>query len=788
MALERTVVEAGARLEADKARARELLVEARDRGRRIPVAVFHEDITGDPNLRERQQFTKVQKAALERVGREAFFCSVEAAVTDRHSEGQPIAFLISKARETGGVGADDESWELLSWTSPITSGLMGSDIGKTVEFRRSPRQTTIFEVKTRCGYGAILPTAQTIRFENDQESVEFADEQTLESLLSGIPAGEPTEAGGRVDVPAPAGRAFEVDRNFGLHEIIAEADAQQRFAMHLPLNANVLIEGPPGSGKTSLALMRVPCLLDGQWEQFELDRERDAPFYSESDCRILVVTEQMVQYLKRLRDSLGLNRVRCTTFADVYRKLCRDAGTLSGKQRAGNRALRRLKGGPGALEAAWAGFRLHAETLWERQREVWVQRMVEAGGPETESLALTVDRWIRRLAAHEFSLQPVRGVSLSNDLAGWLQREKDRREERESGDLGADTGLGELAGVVRRLARAFADRAGWTAQMLLTPEFERLEREWAAELGTEAVEAALDQWEEMATGSPASFDEADLAISGWLALKVFTTSEGRGFRMGAAEPTFRHLVVDEAQDLTHAHAATLPWLLDEGGTMTVVGDLRQVLHEGGGLRDWGVLDVLKPERREFDINYRQSRQLGSFVRGLYQELYGETPRWRANALRGGPAPRVVVEPRAARLAEVIAAEIREARRAIPDATVALVFDGPVKKDRLRRLQRRLEAELEGDMVDVHLTGTRDGQRHLEKTDCVHILPVTQTKGLEFPVVILADLYDRFSGPAARMPPDRRNRLYVAASRAEQWLSMVLRAEPHLGCLASLKAE
>lgn len=770
------------RVELDKRLAGELLAIAREKARVSPQAVFVADITGSPRLADRQRFIKTQRQALDQVQRDVFFCSVETAVTDSRSGGGSMGLLISKARETGGVWAPDDSWALLSWTSPLTSKVLGCPVGETVRYSANSRHASTYKIKSRCAYGAVLPSAQSIRFESGSSLIELTDERELGLLLtasSSAPGGALTE----VVLPAMEPAPYQAEEWFGLDEIIAEADAQQRFAMHLPLDRHVLIQGPPGSGKTSIALMRIPCLLDAQWEFFGLNPETDAPFYTESDCRILVVTEQMVQYLEHLRNSLGIGRVRCMTFADLYRRLCRAAGTIAGKPRPDRRALRRLKGRPEALQAAWAGFRAHVEALWERQGDLWQRRMLDAGGADAATLIRSAERWVERVQQSAFSLTSGGGLSFAREMASWLQREQGRRSDTAHQGAGLEE-LRQLAEVVRRLGRALADRAAWTSQMLLTREFEQLESIGREELGTEALEGALDQWEEMATGETPTFDEADLAISGWLALKVFSTSEGRSFRLGCQEPTFRHLVIDEAQDMTHAHAATLPWLLDQGGTMTIAGDLRQVMNEGGGLSDWSSLAALSPEARTFELNYRQSFELGEFVRKLYQELFDETPAWSSCPRRRGPSPRVVIEPVPAKFGAAVAAEILSARRSIQGATVAVVFDGPVKKDRLRRLQDRIHAEIEDEVVEVYLTGTREGHRHLRKTDCVHILPVTQTKGLEYDAVVLADVYGRFAGTAVEMLPERRNRLYVAASRAQQWFSAVLRSEPGLSTLRS----
>jgi len=45
---------------------------------------------------------------------------------------------------------------------------------------------------------------------------------------------------------------------FGLDEIIELADCDQRQTMHLPFHETLMIEGPLGSDKTSIGIMRIP--------------------------------------------------------------------------------------------------------------------------------------------------------------------------------------------------------------------------------------------------------------------------------------------------------------------------------------------------------------------------------------------------------------------------------------------------------------------------------------------------------------------------------------------------
>ncbi len=95
--------------------------------------------------------------------------------------------------------------------------------------------------------------------------------------------------------------------------------------MLLPFGDSVLIEGPPGSGKTSIGIMRIACLVDQQWAELGLQKGVDKPFHEYQWMRVLVFTEEMVEYLKQLVASIGVERVPVQTTKKFMQEICRTA-------------------------------------------------------------------------------------------------------------------------------------------------------------------------------------------------------------------------------------------------------------------------------------------------------------------------------------------------------------------------------------------------------------------------------------------------------------------------------
>src|SRR3954471_11202132 len=99
----------------------------------------------------------------------------------------------------------------------------------------------------------------------------------------------------------------------------------------------------------------------------------------------------------------------------------------------------------------------------------------------------------------------------------------------------------------------------------------------------------------------------------WLGSHVaMVPDDGSRRVIGHNKAKLTHILVDEAQDLSPIHGITLNRLLDEGGTISVAGDLHQRVTEGRGLRAWEHLGIALPSEAMFPVNERQSKALGEF--------------------------------------------------------------------------------------------------------------------------------------------------------------------------------
>lgn len=270
--------------------------------------------------------------------------------------------LLTKARVAGEVYHPDGKWEVISYTSPLYAHVLDREVGTRY---RLPN-----------GNGGVLGTSG--KFESLLPQIERADYRLKsgrvflesEAALEALTFEPPTKR-----TPKP----YKAATTFGLEEIIELADLTQRSAMHLPFAESVLIEGPPGSGKTSIGIMRIPCLIDRQWEELRLDPRKDRPFHTPATMRVLVRHKKMVDYLGDLVRSLRIEDVEVGTLHDLLLRLCRDARVLKGRARRELPVVAQLKSKPQATAAYWKGFQASVSDLFTKRGDEFRDRFERIG-------------------------------------------------------------------------------------------------------------------------------------------------------------------------------------------------------------------------------------------------------------------------------------------------------------------------------------------------------------------------------------------------------------------------
>jgi len=775
-----------ANLGADKARALDVIRKARVEAASFTEYRFGPDITGKPEMLEiYHRYKREQIRGIQQIEREAFYSRINVTIKDSSGTDR-LQLLFTKAREIGDV-VEGEGWQVVSWTSPIANHILGKKPGDIVEYGTRVR----YEVGESSRYEVLLPHAENASFFLNTGQAALVSEADLLELI----------AENSVAKQLPP-REYSAKPNFGLGDIIVLVDEPQRAAMALPFRQSIVIDGPPGSGKTSIGIMRIAVLYDQQWKELGLERDKDKPFHSYNSMRVLVYNDEMVEYLKGLAQSIGVDRVQIETVTQFFRRVCRETKLISGTFRRDKPSLTTIKGRRAVFHAYFAGFRRSlASFLRENEREI--REKLSALGDDFLAFADYLVAWGERVAKAQVVSDRIDGsIGLSDGLTDLAERVRrgmspTRPPAPAAGTppnakrLGSDalnSALVEAQQIVSVAVHAACDRASIVRAMFETAEYrEMLDCLLASGVPERVVKDGDRLWRKQYEGELPAHSDNDLAITAWLGAAILLTRRpsGNPWVGGRLErPT--HLVLDEAQDVSPSHIAVLSSQIATGGSMTLVGDIHQNLNPYAGLKNWEEAALADSQMTAFGINHRQTLQLGEFLRGIHAGFFGEKCPWSASAKTTGPIPRAGVARKWTTLTSGVIAEIKYWREKIQGesgATVAVLYDGLLTPKALRSLQKRLELGLSDDLLAVELADPKAGGDALRKTDCVIIASVRQTKGLEFDAVIFVEPRPRWSKPVDQVDLRIRNGFYVAASRARAGLSLCMSGLP--SCLEPL---
>jgi len=274
---------------------------------------------------------------------------------------------------------------------------------------------------------------------------------------------------------------------------------------------------------------------------------------------------------------------------------------------------------------------------------------------------------------------------------------------------------------------------------------------------------------------------ADLGVTSFaeqLALAAAWLDHEAG--LGTPRP-FRHVLVDEAQDLTPAHLQLLRALVEPGpDDLFLAEDSHQRIYgKKITLSHYGI--QVRGRSRRLTRNYRTTRQnldvaFGILDPGTYEDMEGQAEEHRYVSPRSGPEPlllhavdRADELDKAAELLRVWLEQDRDSEDSAPESIAILVRD---------RYQR--DAVVNG--LAQHGVEVRAVDREAAGRGRPVVMTMHRAKGLEFRKVLLFDvssnaiprsLRDQQYSEADRDDALLRERslLYVAATRARDQLAI-----------------
>ncbi|MFT6817857.1 MAG: DNA helicase-2/ATP-dependent DNA helicase PcrA [Myxococcota bacterium] len=258
--------------------------------------------------------------------------------------------------------------------------------------------------------------------------------------------------------------------------------------------------------------------------------------------------------------------------------------------------------------------------------------------------------------------------------------------------------------------------------------------------------------------APAALDLEDDA----LLLRAWQLRVGRLRGKGRVPLEYRHVAVDEVQDLSPVEVQVLLGCLDRRQSITLAGDTQQHVQQDGGFTSWSdffdKLGLQGTHVNTLKIAYRSTRPIVEFA----VKVLG--PYWEDDAMplttRDGPPVELFRFTEHGACVAFLADALKALMKAEPLASVAVLTPSAhLSSAYYKGLDR---AELPR-LRQVH-------NQDFEFAPGVEVTEVAQVKGLEFDYVVLVEV----SANAYPDTPEARRVLHVGATRAvhQLWVTTV----------------
>jgi DNA helicase IV len=509
---------------------------------------------------------------------------------------------------------------------------------------------------------------------------------------------------------------------------IVETIRRDQMALVTGSPADILvIQGGPGTGKSAVGLHRVTWLVNND-------------HFRAQDILVVGPHQNFLEYVGRVLPTLGTRNVTAVQLARLWE------GRIQG---ADSTAARLVKSD-------------------ERMAAVLRRRVEGECRPEAVDTVVSAPSHAQDEPAF---VVVVGGTSLRlprSEVLGLLQDAREgpegyRARRDRFRTLLVDRLLGELVRIAPSRSRDATVRRDLERNRQVTTLVDRV---WPALSPEEALRGLLNsptRLGECASGILDDDEQASVqrpkaqsaAEEPWTIDDLVCLEELRFLIAGESPQRYRHIVVDEAQDLTPMQARSLRRRCPTG-SMTVLGDLAQATgphsytawDQLGGILsaqgDWRVA--------ELNTSYRVPAEIMEFVAPLARAVAPSLPYPTAVRRAGDEAVRLVsttpwelLDDAANRTARLVGTDDGRSPRSI-----AVVV--PDDSDWLEEVRRRVDL---ADGVTEEMLRT------------VSVLPAAQAKGMEFDHVLVlepATIADR--GPAGL------RQLYVALTRSTQTLTVL----------------
>ncbi|HOV29564.1 MAG TPA: 3'-5' exonuclease [Candidatus Dojkabacteria bacterium] len=244
----------------------------------------------------------------------------------------------------------------------------------------------------------------------------------------------------------------------------------------------------------------------------------------------------------------------------------------------------------------------------------------------------------------------------------------------------------------------------------------------------------------------------DLAPIVYLHLKIY----------GTKQYMRDYIVIDEAQDMSFVQIATL-CLIARDGNITIAGDPAQSIIPPFYIKNWKNILALvekytKKKAKYYNLNkcYRTTIEIVQFANKIMKSFLDDSYELPEAVLRHGEKVEIINFSDS--ISKIPTNEIYKLISILKNqfengsVTCAVLCKDRTHADQLFFKLKKYEKEIGKEVFDYSESNYQPG---------LHILPISNSKGLEFDTVVIADLYDEYY---STKEIDIK-KLYVATTRA-----------------------
>lgn len=523
-------------------------------------------------------------------------------------------------------------------------------------------------------------------------------------------------------------------------------DPQQYALIQHAADEPLLIIGSAGSGKTTVALLRMQALY-----------ERDPQKFAQHTMLVVVPERGLECLTRRLLNDLGLPEANVRLF-DAWvvkegRKVLKNLPRMTYSETP--TPVRRFKGHR-AFQAVIKQYaqQLAARCVTEVNNKTHIiprdllAAFTSSSLPIWQRVEQMRDAVRQRLTRSVEDIEKVNVLEhFLRELKGWLFDWNHHREELFGNetllDLAITAAQGDLQPQLKNLMRQHI-----RAQLSET-EKERYQGYEKDALETMDGRSLDDDTPDEIAGS---IDVEDFPV---LLLLLHELVGALRFEQSKMRQ-FRHIVLDEAQEYSPLELRVIGHCLKSRGSITVAGDAAQQTDLTTHFRDWQhvltELGVKVVSAEQLNVSYRSTKPIMEFAHHVLGPL---APSTMAVCKKDGPPVTVTKTTSIAESLVIVGDVLRDLFEAEPYASVAVIcHDVDLAREAFIRLNFLPRSRL---VIDGEFT-FRPG---IDFTD------VNQVKGLEFDYIIVPDANE------GAYPEDSlaRRRLHVAVTRAihQAWI-------------------